>query len=286
MMTSTSKLPTPPAGDLVPDPSIVNFFVAGCPRCGTTWLHAALSKHPEIYLPARKQTYFFDTHYEKGLEWYMESYADVDRGHKAVGEVATGYSQAHALPRLAEYFPHARILLAMRDPAERAYSFYRSRSVVEGWRSFREAAETKPEILEQGKYIEQIEHILEFYPQERLLLLFYDDLEADDRSYLRRVLEFLEVDPDYESEQLGRMVQVAAFPRTRRLLHRARLDWLADRVSSSPVGDLLRRRLKSSGARRYPPMDDATREFLRDYYRPYNERLAAHTGRDLSKWFA
>jgi len=267
-----------------PDPSIVSFFMVGCPRCGTTWVHTALKDHPEVYLPPKKQTYFFDESYEKGLSWYMANFSDVSVRHKAVGEIATGYSRPHALPRLAEHFPNALILLAMRNPTERAYSFYQSRAVQSGWKSFNEAIGAQPRILEQGKYIEQIEHIYEYFPKERVLLLFYDDLKADDRTYLRSILEFLAVDPEFRSRQLGRMVQVGAFPQLRRVFSRSKLEPILDFVSSSPAGDWIRKQLKSTGVRRYPPMGDETRTFLLDYYRPYNERLAALCGRDLSKW--
>ena len=108
---------------------MVNFFMVGCPRCGTTWVHAALKDHPQIYLPPQKQTYFFDVNYDEGLDWYLANYEGVTDSHKAVGEIATGYSLPHALPRLAEHFPHDKIMLAMRNPSERAYSFYQSRAV-------------------------------------------------------------------------------------------------------------------------------------------------------------
>lgn len=258
--------------------------MVGCPRCGTTWLHSALKDHPEVYLPAQKQTYFFDVNYENGLAWYLSNFSQAGERHKAVGEIATGYSQRHALPRLASDFPHAQVLLAMRDPAERAYSFYQSRAVGEGWKSLREAVDAQPEILELGRYVEHIERIYEFFPPERVLFLFYDDLEADDRAYLRRVLEFIGVDPDFESRHFGSLIQVAAFPRLRRFLRRMKMGPLVDVVSKSPLGDMLRKRLKTSSFRRYPPMDEETRAFLRDYYRPYNERLAALCGRDLTTW--
>lgn len=268
------------------DPSVVTFFMVGCPRCGTTWLHSALKEHPEVYLPAQKQTYFFDVNYDKGLPWYLSNYADIGPRHKAAGEIATGYAEPHALPRLARDFPHARILIAMRDPAERAYSFYQSRAVGEGWNNFREAVDAQPAILDQGKYIEHIERIFEHFPPERVQLLFYDDLKEDDRGYLRRVLEFLDVDADFDSRYFGSLVQVAAFPRLRRLLRRLRMGFLVDVISRSAIGDILRKRLKSSDMRRYPSMDADTRAFLRDYYRPYNDRLAALCGRDLASWKA
>lgn len=268
----------------VPESSVVSFLLAGCPRCGTTWVHTALKDHPEIYLPPQKQTYFFDVNYDKGINWYLQNFSGVTSEHKAAGEIATGYSQSAAIPLMAKHFPHVKIMLAMRNPSERAYSFFQSRSVGEGWRTLQEAVKAQPAILEQGRYIEHIEQLLQHYPKERLLLLYYDDLQKDDRAYLRTILTFLAVNPEYESPQFDRMVQVAAFPRLRRTLRRMRMGPLLDRVSRSPVGDILRKQLKSRGVRRYAPMDAETRTFLNDYFRPYNERLQEFSGRDLSGW--
>lgn len=267
-----------------PSPATVNFFMVGCPRCGTTWVHAALKDHPQVFLPPQKQTYFFDVNYEKGLDWYLANYEGVTDTHIAVGEIATGYSLPHALPRLVEHFPHVKVMLAMRNPAERAYSFYQSRAVGQGWTNLRQAANDQPEILTQGQYIEQIDRLRQHFSEDRIQLLFYDDLHDNDRAYLRSILRFLEVDTDYESPQIGRMVQVAAFPRLRRTLRQLKMGPILDLISKSPLGDLIRKQLKSRGVKRYAPMDAETKAFLVDYYRPYNERLQEYAGRDLSAW--
>ncbi len=258
--------------------------MVGCPRCGTTWVHAALKDHPQIYLPQQKQTYFFDVNYDKGLDWYLANFDGVTDSHLGVGEIATGYSLPHALPRLAEHFPHVKVMLAMRNPSERAYSFFQSRAVVQGWGSLSDAANEQPEILTQGRYIDQIDMLKDYYPDDRILLLFYDDLHNDDRAYLRSILRFLNVDDTWQSPQLGRMVQVAAFPRLRRTLRGLGMSPMLDIISRSGLGDLIRKQLKSRNVRRYAPMDPETREFLNDYYRPYNLRLQEYSGRDLSAW--
>ena len=265
-------------------PAPLTFLMVGCQRCGSTWVDKALRGHPEIYTPPQKQTYFFDLHYDRGIDWYVTNFDGVQPGHKAVGEIATGYCLPHAIPRMAEHFPDVQLIMSMRNPIDRAYSFYQSRSAKFGWSSFDEAAEARPEILERGRYIEQIELLLKYYDRDRLLLLFYDDLKADDRSYLKSILQFLQVDETFESKQIGKVVQVAIFPKLRRRLNRMGLSWAVDLVSKSPLGDLLRKRMKTSKIQRYKPMPDDLRARLVEYYKPLNDRLAAFAGRDLSHW--
>lgn len=262
----------------------VTFMMVGCQRCGTTWIDAALRGHPEVFLPAQKQTYFFDRNLDRGLAWYLDQFADATEQHTAVGEIATGYCLPHAVPHLAKAFPNIKIMMAMRHPVDRAYSNFLVRQHEEGWSSFRDAINNSPDLLDRGRYIEQIEGMLEHYPRERMLFLLYDDLKRDDRAYLRSILEFIGVDASYESPQLGRQRNAAIFPGTRRLLHRAGLKPLVVAMSKGPVGDLIRRMHKRFGraSSRTMPLD--IRAELLDYYRPHNERLSAFLGRDLSNW--
>ena len=266
------------------DASVVTFLMVGCQRCGSTWVDAALRDHPEIYLPAQKQSYFFDQHYDRGIDWYLDRFRDVTSAHRAVGEIATGYSLPHAVPMMAEHFPDAKLIMAMRHPIERAYSNFRTRRAEQGWSSFEDALEQSPDLLERGAYIDQIEHLLEHYPRDRMLFLLYDDLDRDDRAYLRRILEFLEVDPDIDSRQIGQRKNAAAYPRLRRVLHRAGLKPALRALSKSPVGDMIRRRNKKTGGVAAPSIDPATRTRLVDHFRPLNDRLGTFLDRDLAAW--
>jgi hypothetical protein len=261
-----------------------NFLVVGVQRCGTTWLDSALRGHPQIFLPATKQSYFFDRTFERGTDWYQTRFTGAGPQHDAVGEVASGYSLPHAIPRLAEHLPDARLVMALRNPVDRANSYYQGRSVKYGWKSFEEAVEAEPDILERGRYIEQIELLLQHYDRDRVLVVFYDDLIRNDRDYLRSILRFLNVDEHWQSPLLGKMVQTAAFPRVRKILRRLHMDGAIKMVSKSPLGDPIRRYLKASSNRRYPSLAPDVRQGLVDYYAPLNERLGAFCGRDLSHW--
>jgi hypothetical protein len=115
-----------------------------------------------------------------------------------VGEVATGYSLPHAVPRLARHLPDIRLVMALRNPVERANSYYQSRSVKFGWKSFDDAVEAQPDTLERGRYIEQIELLLEHYDRDRLLVVVYDDFVRSDRDYLQAILRHLDVDDKWQ----------------------------------------------------------------------------------------
>lgn len=266
-------------------PEDITFLMVGCQRCGTTWVDAALREHPEIYLPQQKQSYFFDRNYEKGMEWYLSRFEGVTTDHKAVGEVATGYSLPQAVERMAEHLPHIKIIMAMRNPIERAYSNYRVRYVEEGWSSFEDALEKSPDLLERGQYADQIEHLLQFYPRERLLLLLYDDLVADDRAYLRSIYEFLGVDPDFESSLIGQRSNAAMFTRTRGMLNRLGLKSVLRMLSRSPVGKLVRRSRNRQGTI-VQVISPETKNRLVEHFQPFNQKLVEYLERNLMNWEA
>jgi hypothetical protein len=263
--------------------SIVTFLMVGCQRCGTTWTDAALRSHPQIYLPPRKQSYFFDRYYAKGIDWYMERFVGVEPEQIAVGEVATGYCLPEASALMAKQFPNVKLIMVMRNPVERAYSNFQSRQTESGWTSFEQAIETDPELLERGQYIDQIEGLLQFYDRSQMLLLLYDDLNKDDRMYLRSILEFIGVDPDVDTKMFGQRKNAAYFPKLRKLLHSVGLKSTVNLMSKTWVGDQLRKSRKNSGLA-YKPMNDGTKEKLIEHFKPFNVKLSELLQRDLTHW--
>jgi hypothetical protein len=262
----------------------LTFLMVGCSRCGTTWVYRALKEHPEIYLPEKKQTYFFDSHYDKGIDWYLDHFTDIG-DQPAIGEIATYYSRPDLVPLVAKHFPQAKLLMSVRNPVDRAYSYYQSRATQFNWKTIDEAIADQPvDVIERGKYIDQIETILQHFPQEQFKLVFFDDLKNKPEEYLHSILEFIGVDTNFKSSQIGKMVQVAIDPRIRRTLKKMGLQPLMDYVSKRPIGDKIRTFLKKSNIQRYKPISAHEKKLLLDIYRPYNERLSQFSGRDLSAW--
>lgn len=268
----------------VSSPDRITFLVVGCQRCGTTWLDAALREHPQVYLPATKQSYFFDRHFNRGAEWWLERFSDDAAERIAVGEVATGYSLADAVPRMASLVPHVKLIMAVRNPIERAYSNFLTRRAEQGWVSFEDALAREPDLLERGKYIEQIEAILRHYPRERFLLKFYDDFAQDNRSYFQEILGFIGVDTNFESSQFGRRRNAAMFSRLRSALHKVGLKPALVALSRSGAGDVVRRLNNQRRTPRDAGIDPQLRAKLVDMFRPFNDRLGEFAGRDLSTW--
>ncbi|MCH2146718.1 MAG: sulfotransferase [Phycisphaerales bacterium] len=269
-----------------PDPNTISFIMAGCQRCGSTWVDAALREYPEIFLPAQKQTYFFDENYEKGTDWYLSQFQDACHSevYKAVGEISTGYCLPHAIPKMAALLPHIKIIMAMRHPVERAYSNYQTRKAVNNWSSFESALEQDPNFYDRGRYIEQIEALLEHYPREQLHFVLYDDLKQNDKAYLDSILDFLGIDSTRVNSQIGLVRNASIFPRLRKTLHTLGLKSVVNAISRSAIGDVVRKRNKKKRKSSALSMNPQTRSELVAYFKPYNEKLASFLNRNLDHW--
>jgi len=119
-----------------------DFLIIGAKRGGTTSLDAYLREHPAVppLFPRAqkiKGTYFFDENWARGERWYRSHFptraalALLRRRTGAtprVGE-ASPYYLFHPLApqRAASLVPHARIVVLLRDPVERAFSHYKER---------------------------------------------------------------------------------------------------------------------------------------------------------------
>jgi len=207
---------------LLPD-----FLIIGAQRAGTTSLYKYLAQHPAVGpVVLTKGAHYFDTNYDKGLDWYRAFFpterqaAKVRRrlGVRMLTGEGSPYYVFHPLApgRVAETLPDVKLLLMLRDPVERAYSHHAHES-ARGFEtlSFEEAVEREPERLEgerermiadptynsfeyqhhsylaRGRYIEQILAWRDLFPADRLLILKMEDFFSAPEDGFARVLGFL-----------------------------------------------------------------------------------------------
>ena len=118
------------------DPRWPDFFLIGAMKSATTSLYRYLSQHPELYLPQDKEPNYFrfiglETHQittraqrtsARRRDDYLALFEKA-APEQLVGEGSIHYLTSPIAPReLAEVVPHAKILLILRQPAERAWS--------------------------------------------------------------------------------------------------------------------------------------------------------------------
>lgn len=249
------------------------FIIAGAQKCGTSTLSRLISFHPEAHVFEKKETHYFDWYFQRGIDWYRGLFKPRP-GQDVIGEATPTYMHYPlARDRMIETLPDARIVVIMRQPVERAYSHYwHSRKYgFEDVETFEEAVAREPErlatglrkelirhsYLDRGRYIEQIEALEAGYPRERIYTLTLDDLITDRQAALEGVLDFIGVTATHAGVLIG--------------------EFEAQRTDD---GDEERR----ENVNTYPELSPETRARLAEEFRPYNDRLAAWMGRDLSDW--
>ena len=215
--------PAPGAGG-APVGRVPDFFIVGHPKSGTTALYEMLRAHPQIFLPANKEPWYFaqELHLRPPprpagiaatLEQYLATFAPAGPDQR-VGEASAMYLWSRtAAERIAAVAPGARIIAILREPA----SFLRSLHLqflethVESEPDFRTALALEParregkvpehtywplalHYSEYVRYAEQLRRYRERFGAERVLVLVYDDFRRENEATVRGVLRFLEVD--------------------------------------------------------------------------------------------
>lgn len=202
-------------------------LILGAMRAGTTFLHRALSEHPNIAPSRVKEPQFFSHGWHGGVGAYRRNFAA--RAPRLV------YRALGRRPRLAidssPYYlfhplaPHRarrvlggsiKAIVLLRDPAERAWSHYRL-SLQRGQEhlGFLEAIAREEERLAgedariasgqerpdaphqifsyvaRGRYAEQIGRWWSEFPREQFLILKSEEMFADSAATYARVCRFL-----------------------------------------------------------------------------------------------
>lgn len=265
-----------------------NFIIPGAMKSGTTALRIYLAQHPDIYM-ANKEIHFFDQNFEKGIEWY-EKFFDGWDGEKAIGEKSPSYLYDEKTPeRIYKLLPNVKLIFVLRNPVDRAYSHYwHNARVGKEMLSFEEAIEREEERIknpaykklysykDMGKYVIQIKRYAKYFPKSRMFFVLAEDLKEEREETLRKILKFLEVDENFEFEDLKEK-HIGGAPRSM---------FLAKLVGSKYIKKypLIRDAIKKINSKKIPPMKEETRKKLQEYFEPYNKELEKFIGLDLSKW--
>lgn len=100
------------------------FIVAGMPRGGTTFLYHNLQKHPQIFLPSRKEVTFFTSQWESKIDWYEKMYEGIKPNQKR-GDISPPlFHEPESYLRIKEYKEDAKVILTVRNPVQHALSQY------------------------------------------------------------------------------------------------------------------------------------------------------------------
>ena len=292
-----------------------DFLVIGAARCGTTALTSFLGEHPDVFVSAPKEPHFLafpggaprfaglgdDDLINREAVRDEQAWRDLFRGRserrRGEGSVTTLAYPDASIPAIERFCaPGCRLVVMLRDPVDRAFSswlYLRSRGYDAG--SFEECLAAEEERTRDGwshmwqlarlsRYAEQLAPFVAAFG-DRLLVVIQEEFAADPGGQLRRVLEFLDVEPDVDIDP-SRRVNTAGLPRSRAVtsaLNTLRRSPALRRLVTAAVPQRQRERIRSANLDR-TAIDPATRARLAAALADDVRDLQVLLGRRLTMW--
>lgn len=197
--------------------TLPTFLGIGVPRGGTTWLHQLLLSHPEIFVPTRrKEIHFFTLKFENGLSWYEGFFRDADKSKfSAIGEISPSYFYLDDLSRFSKVPSIEKYLLILRDPVDRAFSYYglyrRDRNYSGSFEAF---LHEYPPAIQDGFYSKYLENYLKHFRREQILVLIQENVVNNVLRSKEEIASFLGVSArSFPSEAGTKKVNQSYVPR-------------------------------------------------------------------------
>ena len=297
--------------------ALPDFLLLGAPKAGTTALHVALARHPELYLSPVKEPKFFLTDGApppgpggpgdaQTFREYVHRRADYEALFDGApagvlkGESTTLYLRdAAAHRRIAATVPDARLIAVVRDPVDRAHSNWTHlRSAgLEPEADFLRACELEESraargwgpfwrYLDLGYYGAQLQHLYSVVPREQVHVVLYRHLRHEPVRTLDRICAFLGVATGVVGEVPAENVTAAAAgTRVDRLVGRVlpAVDRVLPTALAKPVTARVRRRLQREQKTRTPLTEDERAQLLPVFDADIT-LLESLTGLDLAHW--
>jgi hypothetical protein len=287
-----------------------NFFIVGAPKAGTTSLYYYLKEMPGIYMsPIKEPNYFvrhavqvgaFDLIQDKAE--YLGLFRKSNRC-VAVGEASSTYLWDPDSPKLIhEAVPHARIIILLRDPIDRAYSQYLMRmkyhhlkssfydELMRDYNSKEKVWGGSDLYIEFGMYYEQVKRYLDQFGKERVKIILFEEFIHHRTEKVNEVLSFLGVNHRVTDADVNEQHNPFLVPRSRLSLWvYAFFRWLRSRnIKFYKVLKLLPDSLAESRVEKFllkktqkPVPETQSIKFLQEVYREDIIKLQALLGRSL-----
>ncbi len=291
----------------------------GAAKSGTTAVHVYLYQHPEIYMSFLKEPKYLsisankfphngpgDKKVDDGIiktrEEYLSLFKDAEN-ERVIGESSADYLYFHntVIPQIKSLSPRAKILIMLRNPADRAYSAYRHMIMDERESlSFENALKREENRMREnyefiwfykdaGFYYEQVKHYIDSFGWENVKIFLYDDFAVNSMGVMKDVFKFLGVDEGFTPEAAGRYnvgptVRSESFEEflvkydnpVKKVLRPIMLNTIGKKYTEALVNYFLRKNTFN--------IKPKTRKQLIEIYRGDIQKLEALIDCDLSGW--
>ena len=238
--------------------ALPNFIIIGAMKSGTTSLYNYICDHPSVIAAEYDEIGFFDSNYHLGLNWYRSLFPtkkqlkslEQKEDQGITGEDTPFYFwNEESANRIKEILPNVKLILILRNPINRAYSEYHDK--VQSGRtkkSFEQYIQSELENLKKNSPPPS-----KFNDDDSILLrgIYSKQFENWSRIFSKKQIIVL------QSEQLLEKPQKV----------------LNEIYNFLGLTEFNLKNKFSKKKKKYQDMNSETREILRDFYYPYNEKL-------------
>lgn len=193
----------------------IDFVGIGAPKAGTTWLGHMLEEHPELCMSEPKEVHYFNDlvsfrsflnpQFHLGIEWYQKFFNHC-KNSKLKGEITPRYcADPVAAKRIKEHNPNIKIIYCLRHPVDRIWSQFQFTTYFVGKedRPLMKALEEEPEYLNMSSYYKNLSLYREFFPDEQIFLMWFEDIQKKPDELLADIFSFLGVDPTFRPANMN-----------------------------------------------------------------------------------
>lgn len=283
-----------------------NFIILGAGKSGTTSLYKYLQQHPQIFLPEKKELYFFAFEGEDHPDGVtrFEDYQSMFQNapdEKVIGEVSSVYLFRPKAPeRIEKYIPNAKLIAILRNPTDRAFSSYlmhlgdRHPSIFEPQTGklieFADIVRDRGYFIQIGFYYEQLKRYYDRFDSSQIKIYLYEDLVSDNENLVRDMFRFVGVDETFTPD-ISQRHKVSGIPKNR-MLHdlvmtknpiRSFAASILRPILSDRTRDRIRNQINQQNAER-PTLSPELRQETIAIYRDDILKLQDLLERDLSAW--
>lgn len=290
---------------------LVNCFLIGAAKSGTTSLSYWMGQHRDIYIPAVKETHFFtdESYYAKGVDyWLSTDYPDTGSA-SIIMDCTPAYFHRPDLviPRLKPLVTDdCRFIVVLRNPVRRAYSHYLHQkkngkevrtfdhAITEELKKGTDVIDCNDWLcyLQDGMYGAILSKWFRHFDREQFKLVIFEEMVRNPYAEVSGIFEWLGVASMKETE-LDFLVKNKA--------SEARSGLLMKMVSgSNPIKHLLRKslpyriqrriyrlavsRLSAPASKRKSAPPPGTHVMLAEHYRDDISLLRNITGETFEAW--
>jgi len=257
--------------------TLPNFLIIGGQKCGTTSLYHYLSNISYIIPTYQKALHFFDTNtkYSKGINYYksnfptffFQQYLSMRYKQKFLTGEASAYYlfHPHACRRVFEVIPKVKLIILLRNPIDRAFSHYHH------------MVRHKHETLPFEKALEKEPSRLSGVKRKMLMDENYESYNYNVYSYLRRGAYIKQLKHWMEYFQRDQFLILGSedFFNDPRASIKSILSFL-ELPDCDNTDFIIHNRGGYADS-----MKPETREFLANYFQPYNQQLYDYLGVDF-----